>query len=105
MNYMNPPFSQLNRLANFLYDNPSIKGVLIIPKWPAQAWYAKLLLLASKVLILPKHKALFLPGFKSNVAPLHNRAWETLALYLPSKKDRRLPQVSKLYVQEMDTIN
>ena len=72
-------------LFQLLSDNPKIFAVVIVPMWPAQAWFTPLLRLADKAYLLPPKPDLFLPGYlKDNYSPRPPK-WETLALRIPPR--------------------
>ena len=44
--YVFPPPSELPRIAQLLYESPGASATLVVPYWPAQAWFQQLLELA-----------------------------------------------------------
>ena len=48
-NYAFPPISELPRLAQMLFEQPAVSATVVVPYWPAQAWFQQLLELAVSV--------------------------------------------------------
>ena len=48
-NYVFPPVSELPRVAQMLFEAPAVGATLVVPYWPAQAWFQQLLELAVTV--------------------------------------------------------
>ena len=61
--YAFPPFSLIGRCLEKVHANKA-EGILIVPLWPSQSWYPKLLrlLVEPAIVILPKRNLLVLPG-------------------------------------------
>ena len=41
-NYVFPPATELPRIAQLLWERPSVKATIVAPYWPAQAWFQQL---------------------------------------------------------------
>ena len=54
LNFCNPPFAELPRLAHLLRDSGAA-AVVVAPYWPAQGWFQALQELAVESFILPQH--------------------------------------------------
>ena len=48
-NYVFAPPSELPRVAQLLFETPAASATLVVPYWPAQAWFQQLLELAVRV--------------------------------------------------------
>jgi len=48
-NYVFPPASELPRIAQLLFEQPSLRATLVTPFWPTQAWFQQLTQLAVHV--------------------------------------------------------
>ena len=48
-NYAFPPVTELPRIAQLLWEHPSVRGTIIAPYWPAQAWFQQLSEVAAHV--------------------------------------------------------
>ena len=48
-NYVFAPPSELPRVAQLLFEDPAASATLVVPYWPAQAWFQHLLELAVSV--------------------------------------------------------
>lgn len=48
-NYAFPPISELPRVAQMLYEAPAVGATIVVPYWPAQAWFQQFLELAVSV--------------------------------------------------------
>ena len=61
--YAFPPFSLIGRCLEKIHANKA-EGILIVPFWPSQSWYPKLLrlLVEPPIVIHPKRNLLVLPG-------------------------------------------
>lgn len=61
--YAFPPFSLIGRCLEKVHANQA-EGILIVPLWPSQSWYPKLLrlLVEPPIVIHPKRNLLVLPG-------------------------------------------
>jgi len=66
-----PPFSLITRCLQKIQTD-SAEGFMIVPMWPTQSWYPKLLhMLVDVPRILPSHQtSLQMPGMKQEVHPL-----------------------------------
>ena len=42
-NFVFPPVSELPRIAQLLFEQPGIGATVVVPYWPAQAWFQQLL--------------------------------------------------------------
>ena len=68
--YAFPPFSVLGRVVQKIQEDMA-EGILLIPNWPTQPWFHKVMRLLVKKLLLPKNNELFqLPYIKTAVHPL-----------------------------------
>jgi hypothetical protein len=74
INYCNPPWELLDRLAQHLRESGSAATV-VAPYWPAQSWFHELNLLASEVLVLPPAHDLFCPGRLGSFEPIGPPRW------------------------------
>ena len=52
-NFVFPPVSELPRIAQLLHERPSLSATLVVPHWPAQAWWQQLIDVAEHVETLP----------------------------------------------------
>ena len=41
-NYVFPPPAELPRIAQLLQERPAVAATLVVPHWPAQAWFQQL---------------------------------------------------------------
>ena len=48
-NFVFPPVSELPRIAQLLFEQPAIRATVVVPYWPAQAWFQQLLEVAVSV--------------------------------------------------------
>ena len=48
-NYVFPPATELPRIAQLLQERPSVAATLVVPHWPAQAWFQRLADIATHV--------------------------------------------------------
>ena len=48
-NYAFPPVTELPRIAQLLWEHPSVRGTVVAPYWPAQAWFQQLSEVAARV--------------------------------------------------------
>ena len=48
-NYIFPPVAELPRIAQLLQERPLIEATLVVPHWPAQAWWQQLVDVATHV--------------------------------------------------------
>ena len=48
-NYVFPPVTELPRIAQLLYEQPSAAATVVAPYWPTQAWFQQLSELATVV--------------------------------------------------------
>ena len=74
--YAFPPFSLITQVLQKI-QNQCATGLLIVPDWPTQTWYPKLMrmLVNYPVLIPPGEKLLHLPYKPTKVHPLHKTMW------------------------------
>ena len=70
--YAFPPFSLIPRILQKVYFDQA-EGILVVPKWPNQAWYSLLMkMLVNEPIILPPRKhLLYLPSQPKVLHPLH----------------------------------
>ena len=54
-NYAFPPVTELPRIAQLLYETPSVACTVVTPYWPAQAWFQQLTELAVRVEVRAWH--------------------------------------------------
>lgn len=45
--YAFPPVSELPRIAQLLHERPQLQATVVVPHWPAQAWFQQLAAIAS----------------------------------------------------------
>ena len=71
--YAFPPFSLTGRRLEKIHANKA-EGILIVPQWPSQSWYPKLLrlLVVPPIVIHPKRNLLVLPG-RRQLHPLREK--------------------------------
>ena len=98
--YIFPPFSLISRILQKLQDDQAT-AIMIVPKWPTQTWYPKLLsLMTSEPLNLPKTKDLLtLPGQQSKIHPLYPHL-HMIACHLSAKASAR-----RVLVKEHKTLS
>lgn len=72
--YAFPPFSLITQVLQQIQDQCAT-GLLIVPDWPTQIWYPKLMrmLIGHPVLIPPLQKLLYLPYNLQKIHPLHQK--------------------------------
>ena len=72
--YAFPPFSVLGRVVQKIQEDMA-EGILLIPNWPTQPWFPKVMrLLVKEPLLLPKNNQLLqLPYNKTAVHPLEGK--------------------------------
>lgn len=86
-NYVNPPFAQA-ALALAKVAAEGAEAVLVLPVWPAQPWWPRLLSLASRAVLLPAAAPLFTHGRYASPAP--SPPWQTGAFYVAAARSRSL---------------
>jgi len=71
--YAFPPFCLIGSCLRKMIDDKA-EGIIVVPKWPTQTWFPKLLsMLTADPIILPRNKYLLTqPGSKQH-HPLYNR--------------------------------
>ena len=74
--YAFPPFSLITQVLQKI-QRQRVTGLLIVPDWPTQIWYPKLMrmLINYPLLIPPAEKLLQLPYNPMKVHPLHQTMW------------------------------
>ena len=74
--YAFPPFSLITQVLQKI-QHQQVTGLLIVPDWPTQIWYPKLMrmLIAPPLLIPPEEKLLHLPYNPTKVHQLHKTLW------------------------------
>jgi len=87
VNYCNPPWELLDRLAQHLRETGA-PAVVVAPHWPAQAWYQALRSLSSELLLLPAAPDLFCPGVLGSFQPIGPARWPVACFRIP--RARRL---------------
>ena len=72
--YYFPPFSVIPKVLQKL-EHDQATGVVVIPRWPTQAWYsvAMKMLISHPVLLQHNPKLLLLPSHPQEVHPLHRK--------------------------------
>ncbi|KAJ8018691.1 hypothetical protein HOLleu_43182 [Holothuria leucospilota] len=89
--YAFPPFSMIARCLK-KYARTIAKGILIVPNWPTQAWYTKLLKMTIDTSrLLPPKKNFTLPSRKPTISPPRNK--HQLIAFLLSER----PSDGKVY--------
>ena len=58
-----PPPSELPRIAQLLHEQPQIAATLLVPHWPAQAWFQRLASIADEAETLPLYEVAAPPGW------------------------------------------
>ena len=58
-----PPPSELPRVAQLLHEQPQIAATLLVPHWPAQAWFQRLASIADEAVTQPLHEVAAPPGW------------------------------------------
>ena len=74
-NYVFAPPSELPRVAQLLFETPAASATLVVPYWPAQAWFQQLLELATRVETHALASVAMLPAW------LHGSARTALSVY------------------------
>lgn len=62
-NYAFPPVSELPRLAQLLFERPSLLATVVTPYWPTQAWFQQLTALALHVEVQPALRVAAAPAW------------------------------------------
>ena len=58
-----PPPSELPRIAQLLHEQPQIAATLLVPHWPAQAWFQRLASIADEAVTHPLYEVAAPPGW------------------------------------------
>jgi len=82
LNYCNPPWELLDRLAHLLVDTGA-PATVIAPHWPAQAWYQQLQERASELRVLPAKHDLLCPGRLGSFEAVGPSRWMLVAFRIP----------------------
>lgn len=85
VNYCNPPWELLDRLAQHLRETGAAATV-VAPHWPARAWYQQLQEMAADTLILPPQPDLFCPGRLGSFAPIGPPRWPVVCFRVPRRR-------------------
>ena len=84
VNWCNPPWSELDRLAQHLRETGAAATV-IAPYWPAQPWFQAFQELAADALVIPARSGLFVPGRRTLDAPFTPPRWPVIAFQIPAR--------------------
>ena len=82
LNYCNPPWELLDRLAQHLRETGA-PAVVVAPHWPAQGWYQALRSLSSEMWLLPAAPDLFCPGSRGSFEPIGPSRWPVACFRIP----------------------
>jgi hypothetical protein len=74
VNWLNPPWRLLPRVIDTLIRIPA-PATLLVPVWPSQSWWPRLVSIASAVRLLPADACIFRHGSSARPEPLRNRFW------------------------------
>jgi biotin operon repressor len=58
-----PPPSELPRIAQLLHEQPQVAATVVVPHWPAQAWFQGLASIADEAETRPLHEVASPPGW------------------------------------------
>jgi hypothetical protein len=89
VNWLNPPWRLLPHVIDKLIREPA-RATLLVPLWPSQPWWPRLVSVASSVLLLPSNARVFRHGNSALPEPLRNRFWRVLLVHV----DPSSPQLS-----------
>lgn len=84
-NYCNPPWSELDRLAQLLRETGAAATV-VAPHWPAQAWFQQLQALSSDSCQFLPQIDLFCPGRLGSSAPIGPPSWPVTCFRIPARR-------------------
>lgn len=74
LNWCNPPWSELNRLAQLLRETGA-SATVVAPHWPAQPWFQQLTALSAETVTLPPSPSLFSPGRLGGSGHVGSATW------------------------------
>jgi hypothetical protein len=105
--YAFPPFSLITQVLQKI-QSQQVTGLLIVPDWPTQIWYPKLMrmLINYPLLIPPREKLLHLPYNPAKVHQLHKTMW-LLACHLSGDVSKtkvfqsQLPSISSSHGEHL----
>ena len=105
--YAFPPFSLITQVLQKT-QSQQVTGLLIVPDWPTQIWYPKLMrmLINYPLLIPPREKLLHLPYNPAKVHQLHKTMW-LLACHLSGDVSKtkvfqsQLPSISSSHGEHL----
>ena len=83
-NWCNPPWSELDRLAQLLRETGAAATV-VVPHWPAQAWFQQLQALASDTRSWQPRADLFCPGRLGSSEPIGPPGWPITCFRIPGR--------------------
>ena len=87
LNYCNPPWELLGRLAAFL-EETGAAATVVAPHWPAQSWYPVLRGLAAEHIVLPARRGMFAPGATGSFEPIGPPSWPLALFRIPLRPAR-----------------
>ena len=85
LNYCNPPWELLDRLAHLLRETGAAATV-VAPHWPAQMWYQQLQELAVEVRLLQPRDDLLFPGRLGSFDAVGPSAWKLACFRVPGRR-------------------
>jgi hypothetical protein len=82
-----PPYDSntLLQVVQKVQEEPFAEVVLIVPDWPAQAWFRELLLLADCLLPLCQHHPTFVRDLGPRIRHPGPPRWQALAVHIPAR--------------------
>ena len=85
VNYCNPPWDLLDRLAHLLRSSGA-PATVVAPHWPAQPWFQALNSMACDVLHLPPADDLFSPGRLGSFESMGPASWWVTCFRIPARR-------------------
>jgi len=60
--WINPPYHEIGRILHKLWQEPEASATLLLPVWPSQPWWPRLLELAAECVPVELPSEAFVPG-------------------------------------------